>query len=115
MEAYQYCPLLRLEFAGSRELAEVIDGRVEQRCQLFHRQEVHGTFHASLQVQIKSLFHGEPDKVDQRGILAEIRPVQGLDIARAPFSEDKRRWIALLHEHQVEQQPPNPAVAINYL
>src|SRR5713226_2684537 len=87
-----------LEIARSRELAEVIDRGVEQGCQLLHRQEVCRAFHTGLQVEVERLFHGESDQVDQRGVLANVCLLQCLNIARTPFSEHQRRWVAILYE-----------------
>lgn len=93
---------LCLELTSSRELAKVIDRRAEQGGQFMQWQEMHRAFHAGFQVEIEGLFHGQSYEVYQRSILTDMRLLQGLNITRTPFSEHERRWVPVLHEHEVE-------------
>src|SRR5437588_6815631 len=75
-------------------------------------QEMRRAFYAGFQVEIEGLFHGQSYEVDQWSVLTNMRLLQGLDIARAPFSKHERWWIPILHEHEVEQQPSHSPISI---
>src|SRR5438128_2030201 len=101
-----------LELALSSELAEVIHGGLEQWGQLIHGQEMHRALHTRLQIEIEGLFHRESGEVHQRTIIAKMRLLKGLDVTWTPFSEDQCGWVAILHEHQIEEQASHPPIAI---
>jgi len=45
-------------------------------------------------------------------IATGLRQVQAVDVARAPFQQHKRRWVARAHQHQIQYQSPDPPIAI---
>ncbi len=58
------------------------------------------------------MFYGQANKINERRIVAKVSSVERVNVASTPLSEHECRWISFLHEHQIEQQTPNSAVAI---
>src|SRR5579859_6600552 len=103
---------LRIDLARARQQAEVLDGRIEERSEITQWTQMPIGLDTGIQVQVKSLFYRLSNEVDQRSIVAAMPLLEGLDITRAPVSEDQCWGIALLNEHQIQEQASHPPIAI---
>ena len=105
-------PFLRGKLAGASQLPKVIDGGLEYGSQFFHREEMSRRLLTGLEITVQTQLNCLTHQIDDCLILTSLSLLKRLDRALPPIMQNECWWIAILQEHDVEQEPSHSAIAI---